>query len=237
MGCKIAVVSLTRDRINFTKACFSRARQTAGIDYTHFVLDNGSTDGTQEWLRSRWDGKYINWRVLEPTNIGIHKGLEKIRKVLKVLPEYDYVCKLDNDCFPLSPNWLQGLVETLEQLGPDKWVLSPRVEGLNHQPLRNEIIQIDDKTIVGVTNVVGGLCRLMSYGNFMKLGQNTSLPLGYGDDSRLEQLAPQFGWQMGYAEHIVVEHILSTNGQIEAEPEYFTRKFAEEDASGYKGKR
>lgn len=232
---RVAVVSLTRDRLNFTKACFSRARQTAGIDYDHYVLDNGSTDGTQKFIFSNYR-KSIDWAELHPDNIGIHNGLMRIREEISN-GCYDYVLKMDNDCFPLSSNWLQSLIGLLEWLGPDKWVLSPRVEGLNHQPLRKEVIQVDDQVIVGVTDIVGGLCRLMSYENFMRLGQNTSLPLGYGDDTRLAQLAPQFGWRMGYAENIVVEHILSTNGQMKAEPEYFKRKHREEDDSGFQGQR
>lgn len=49
---KVAVFSLTYDRLAYTKECFDSMYKTAGypID-VHVIVDNGSKDGTIEWVK------------------------------------------------------------------------------------------------------------------------------------------------------------------------------------------
>ena len=52
-GMKFAVLTLTRDRLEYTQHCFETLRQNAGCDYDHYVLDQGSEDGTRVALAER----------------------------------------------------------------------------------------------------------------------------------------------------------------------------------------
>jgi GT2 family glycosyltransferase len=45
-------MTLTRERLDYTKHCFRSLKENAGCVYDHYVLDQGSTDGTPEWLLS-----------------------------------------------------------------------------------------------------------------------------------------------------------------------------------------
>ena len=54
---KIAVYTLTRDRIEYTKECFAMLESKAGIEYDHYIVDNGSQDGTVEWLKENEIGR------------------------------------------------------------------------------------------------------------------------------------------------------------------------------------
>jgi len=47
---KIAIYTLTRDRLQYTQDCFSSLWQNAGMPFDHYIVDNGSEDGTVEWL-------------------------------------------------------------------------------------------------------------------------------------------------------------------------------------------
>ena len=49
---KVAIFSLTYDRLEYTKECFDSMYKTAGypID-VHVIVDNGSKDGTIEWVK------------------------------------------------------------------------------------------------------------------------------------------------------------------------------------------
>jgi GT2 family glycosyltransferase len=67
---RIAVVTLTRDRLEYTKHCFETLRVNAGCDYDHFVLDQGSGDGTAEWLIRQDDLEVVPLAE----NVGICRG-------------------------------------------------------------------------------------------------------------------------------------------------------------------
>ena len=47
---RVAVYSITRDRLEMTKQSFKALRQMAGCDIDHFVADNGSRPEMVEWL-------------------------------------------------------------------------------------------------------------------------------------------------------------------------------------------
>ena len=51
----IAVLSLTRDRLDYTKHCFGRLIELAGCDFDWYITDQGSNDGTVDWLHANTD--------------------------------------------------------------------------------------------------------------------------------------------------------------------------------------
>lgn len=46
----IAVYTLTRDRIEYTQRSFAALRENAGCEFVHVIVDNGSEDGTVDWI-------------------------------------------------------------------------------------------------------------------------------------------------------------------------------------------
>jgi GT2 family glycosyltransferase len=67
---KIAIYTLTRDRIEYTKKCFQSLQENAGYSYDHYIIDNGSKDGTADWLK---EGNYTKV-IYNPENVGISNG-------------------------------------------------------------------------------------------------------------------------------------------------------------------
>jgi len=41
---KIAIYTLTGDRLEYTKYCFDLLQKKAGYSYDHYIADNGSTE-------------------------------------------------------------------------------------------------------------------------------------------------------------------------------------------------
>ena len=66
---KIAIYTLTRDRLLYTKQTFVSLWEHAGYPFDHFIVDNGSTDGTPEWLTEN-AGRF-RALLLQPENPGI----------------------------------------------------------------------------------------------------------------------------------------------------------------------
>lgn len=233
---RIAIYSITRDRLAYTQACFESLRRNAGMPFDHYVFDNGSTDGTQEWLEEQWDLDQIQFFECSPMNVGISKASNFcVREILKD----DYVhyglpiIKMDNDCFVRTPNILPQICDVMAEAG-DRWILSPRVEGINRQPRRHHTTTIAGHPI-GRTPIVGGLFHVVpvaAYRAYMDAGGfPEDLPPAKGQDDHFCHwwITTQRG-QCGYIEDLVVEHYETTDGQARRYPEYFERKWREEKA-------
>jgi glycosyltransferase involved in cell wall biosynthesis len=222
---RIAVYTLTRDRLEYTKHCFETLRSKAGVSFDHFVLDNGSQDGTKEWLEENRDMfKRLNFQT---ENVGISKGsnicLDAIGK------GYDLIIKMDNDCEVVSDNILGQIAEIYEAIGEfsPKYVLSPRVEGINNQPTRGRFEQIAGRRI-GLTAIVGGLFHIVPSSVYGQYRYPLNLPKAHGQDDVFCKWIKDNGGQVGYIEGLVVNHYEGTDNQAKRFPEYFTRKWQEE---------
>lgn len=102
---KIVVFTITCNRLELTKSYLTELVNNSGYDFEHFIIDNGSTDGTLEWLSK------MGYEVLSlKTNVGIIKAMKiAIKHALKKQP--DLIIKFDNDCKIHSKDVLKSIVE------------------------------------------------------------------------------------------------------------------------------
>lgn len=222
---KIAIFTLTRDRLAYTKRSFKSLKEKAGYPYDHYVIDNGSTDGTKEWLAKQKDLKIIS---LNKKNEGISKACNKALDIL-LKKDYDLIIKMDNDCEIISSDILKELVEIYEKIPPFymKFMLSPRVDGLNFQPQRIDEMEINHHPI-GITHIIGGIFQPMPTECYKKYRYNEDMAKAKGQDEDINLWFRQMGGQTGYIEDLVVEHMDTTEGQKKKYPKYFIRKAKEE---------
>lgn len=223
---KIAIYTLTRDRLEYTKHCFSSLQnKSAGYPFDHFVLDNGSTDGTAEWLKTQ-NFKHVE---LLPENIGISKGSNAILHKIHATGDYDLIIKMDNDCEVISENILDQLVEIFEDAISMRYniVLSPRVTGINNQPRRAQHVILGGREI-GLTGIVGGLFHVVPAKIYQQYTYPEKLAKAWGQDDDFCEWLRVNNYAKGYVEGLVVNHYETTLGQAQRYPEYFKRKFKEE---------
>ncbi len=90
-----------------------------GIDYEVVVLDNGSTDGTVEWVRRHHPQVRL---ISSPVNLGFCAGNNR----LVAESEGDAVIFLNNDTRP-QPEWLGALVNALAQAPDDVAAISGQI--------------------------------------------------------------------------------------------------------------
>jgi GT2 family glycosyltransferase len=104
---KVAAITITYNRLDLTQRTIKSFYEKTGVDY-HLFIDNGSTDGTVEWLED------YN-RVLLGENLGIAAAFYYGVNLLK---DYDYILKLDNDVETVTEDMIAKLVRFIEIAGP-----------------------------------------------------------------------------------------------------------------------
>lgn len=208
---RIAIYTLTRDRIDYTKRFFEQLKN-CGVEYDHFVLDNGSTDGTPDYLKTL----NLRYLYLSNDNKGLWKGIDLILKESNRFKGYDYVLKLDNDLEFPQDNWLKDLIELYEQNDYD--CLSPFVvgvcDGLGGLP------RLKKGDVISSVNRLGGACLLATPEHYTPEMPNMGKAMGW--DGWFS-----YGNSCGICEQIRVKH--DTKKQEEEKPDYYKRKCREAD--------
>lgn len=215
---RVAVFTMTMNRLYYTKKCFEQMKKTAGYNYDHFVLDNGSGDGTVEWLQTH-ENSFCEV-LYEKENIGIAKGWNKCIEQIK---DYDIIIKVDNDAYFLTDNWLKEFIEIFRR--NRQFIISPNVEGLDAVPggaIRQGIsgsnyTMLNDR-VLGLAPYIGGIVYAVSkelYDNW-KFEED----MKGNKDFILCQYAKQIGYQPVYMEELRVEHYEGTKGQHKRFPEH-----------------
>jgi GT2 family glycosyltransferase len=99
----VAIVILTWNGLDVTRECIASIRaKTAGVAYRLIVVDNGSTDGTLEWLRDQGDITLIANRE----NAGFTRGNNQ--GMAAAPPDHDLLL-LNNDTLIVQENWLERM--------------------------------------------------------------------------------------------------------------------------------
>lgn len=101
----VAVVILTWNARPFTQSCLRQLREVTDHDaWRVIVVDNGSTDGSVEWLRA------LDWITLVENgrNLGFSRGCNI--GIGRATPDEDVVL-MNNDLLVTDPSWLRRLQE------------------------------------------------------------------------------------------------------------------------------
>lgn len=102
----VSVVVLAYNHLDYTRQCIdSLFRYTTDVPYELITVNNGSTDGTEEYFNSLPHQKKLNFTE----NIGVDKAINQGFS----LAEGRYTLNLSNDIV-VTPRWLKNLVACAE---------------------------------------------------------------------------------------------------------------------------
>lgn len=115
---KLLVVIVTYNALQWAERCFDSLRKSTIVPDV-FVVDNGSTDGTQEYIQQNYpEVKFIQSRENlgfgKANNMGMQYALDN---------EFDYVYLLNQDAW-VMPDTFEKLIE-ISQKHPEYGILSP----------------------------------------------------------------------------------------------------------------
>ena len=122
----VSVVTLTHNKLEYTRLCLTSLLRTSGPTWELVVVDNGSTDGTREWLdgfgpTAKESGVSLTV-IANEGNIGCstarNQGAERARG--------ERVVFMDNDVALRSRNWLTELSACFDR-HPDAGIVGPKL--------------------------------------------------------------------------------------------------------------
>ena len=220
---KIAIFSLTKDRLYYTKKTLQSLKEKTHIPFDHFILDQDSQDKTVEWINgfTYKQGEIYVYPI--STNIGINRGVNFILD--KIGKDYDIIIKIDNDVEIETDGWLKKCINVLSK----KFVISPYVKGLiNNRGGVNRYGHIKEFNI-GLTPFIGGICMIGYRDAWTKdsNGWEFPVPKHAGGDRAFCMKLSLSGYKFGYVEDVVIKHIETTEGQHKRYPSYFKKRQTE----------
>jgi GT2 family glycosyltransferase len=201
---KIAIYTLTKDRLTLTKKMMASLDKNTHIPFDHYIIDQGSKDKTLEYLKTFTYklGKLYVFPLSK--NIGINAGdafaLDKIGR------NYDVIIKLDNDALIMTDCWLEKCLMVLKR----KLVISPYILGLldNRGGVPRYSRDVDNN--LGYTYALGGIC-LIGYTKAWvedSGGFDSSLSSTFHhDDMEFCSRLRFAGYKFAYKEDVVIRHL------------------------------
>jgi glycosyltransferase involved in cell wall biosynthesis len=111
---RFSILVPTWDNLPHLQLLVSGLRAHSAIDHQLLVHDNGSTDGTAQWLAAEGIT-----HLRSDSNIGICRALNG----LFPLAETDYICYFNDDMWPV-PGWDVALTRQIGRIGHARFYLS-----------------------------------------------------------------------------------------------------------------
>lgn len=222
---KVAIYTLTWERLDYTRECLATLYETAEYEFDHYIFDNGSKDGTVEYLKSLKPSQYC--KKVEVHYSEDNKGISiASNTIVDRIKEFDYqiVMKVDNDAYFKTSGWLKKMVEIWGK--NNKLALSCYIEGLVDNPggAPRVAYGLIANEVVGITHHLGGICHFVDARGYSDFRWDEDSTLHGVQDLEFSKHLAKNKYQMGYLENYFVEHKDGTSGQHAKYPEYFDRR-------------
>lgn len=160
--CKfVHVCMVTYNRLEFTRQSLEALFRHTDFPYILTVVDNGSNDGTIEYLQFLYEKNLIKNLMLFGANVGIAKAAN-VGWVCE--PEADYYIKFDNDVVMRGP-WLAAMVDVADSI-PRVGAVAYNVENFSFPP---SVINGRSVRLKGAGNL-SGACMMVPKAVHEKLG-------------------------------------------------------------------
>lgn len=216
---KVVVMTKTYGRLEYTKRMWKSLNDSTDYPFDWFVYDQGSSDGTKEWLEKQDVAVHYS-----KENVGISKADNRLLDMIG--DDYDIIFHVDNDCEFLTKHCLNSLVDLWRR--NHMLYMSPYPEGLVHNPGGAQRIGYAyvGPYMIEVTNHIGGFCAFIDARAYKDFRWQDQFKHGNQDMEASTEFRKR-GYMPCYIPLHRVWHINTTEGQYKDYPEYFARRVKE----------
>ncbi|MHB9155197.1 MAG: glycosyltransferase family 2 protein [Endomicrobiales bacterium] len=138
---KVSIIILTFNQLDMTRQCIESLEKHTKCDYEIIIVDNGSSDGTREYLNALLPAKSGLRLIFNDKNLGFSKANNQGIRIA----EGDYFLLLNNDVI-LTAGWLERLLACAES-DPAVGVAGPCTNHAVGQQVVNAKLELDDPAI------------------------------------------------------------------------------------------
>lgn len=171
MKSHIEILYITWNRLAYTKLTLPRVLDQGGdADYKVCIVDNGSKDGTVEYLKS-----LSHPRIKNITFKGMNHGISPVTNEFWEQAQAEYMGKVDNDI--LLPNcWLEPIMYVHAASDPNVGVVGithfdrEDIDKINELDYLHNIKRLRNGAQVFVQYHIGGACYVFPRELFRKFG-------------------------------------------------------------------
>ncbi|MCU7495313.1 MAG: glycosyltransferase [Ignavibacteria bacterium] len=148
----VNICMITYNRLGYTKKSIESVLKYTSYPHVITVVDNGSEDGTREYLKGLKQRGIIKNLILLENNVGVARAsnLAWLRE-----PDAEYYLKLDNDIVLQKPGWLADMVTVAGSI-PEAGAVA-----YNFEPVSYPIENINGMNIRTKRGILGGACILI----------------------------------------------------------------------------
>ena len=216
----VSIVVITCNQLKYTRKCLDSVFRHTNIPFELIIVDNGSNDGTVEYLESISFRNYADERIKIIKN-NENKGFAGGNNLGIAASIGDYIIIMNNDVV-VTPGWLERMISCCEKR-PEIGIVGPRsnyvsgpqlletvdynldsLEGLNR--FSKKITTINAKKTTRLLRVVG-FCMLIKRSVINKIGgMDDRFGLGNFEDDDFSLRAALAGFESWMAEDCFVHH-------------------------------
>ena len=215
---RILAIVVTYNAMRWADRCMESLRKSA-VPVDVFVVDNGSTDGTQAFIRSKYPDYLFyqnanNEGFGKANNLGLQYALQM---------DYDYVYLMNQDAW-IQENTIQGLVQIAES-HPEYGIVGPvQFDAMEHRlelqfcrsTLRSDVVlqnyisdlffREDLNHVVYTVSYLMASHWLVSRRCLSAVGGFSPVFFHYGEDDNYLHRALYQGFKLGLAPHVTAVH-------------------------------
>lgn len=215
----VAIFTITYERLDYTKRMYESMRKSTRYPYEWFVFDNGSQDGTNDFVK-----QHTKYQAGSMENKGLtYASNFCIDRITGTPGEFQIIIKVDNDCEFLTKGWLETIVDMWRR--NHMLYVSPYVEGLVHNPGGAPRV---GQAFVGpyyveVTEHIGGIFAAIDASAYREFRWRDQFLHG-NQDREASMRFVNDGFMPCYLPMHRVAHMDGTDEQHKKYPEYFERR-------------
>lgn len=203
----IAIWTLTKNRLWHLQQMLWSLREMTQIPFDHFVLDQGSTDGTEEFLAQEFRVGRLAYLRCEPENIGISRGSNHLLDIILPGDHYHWIVKCDQDMQLCTLGWLERMINRWKE----KHVLSPHILGLVQHPGGAPRTRFDHTRRLGYAKHLGGAINVAPRDAWRDFGRWIVPAPAHGlQDGEFSRRLVDKGWKLAYVEDVLARHLANT---------------------------
>jgi GT2 family glycosyltransferase len=220
MSPKVSVVIVNWNGRRYLHDCLASLQAQTFTGFEVILVDNGSTDGSVEWLMSRFPQVHL---IRNETNVGFAAANNQAIRVSQA----EFIATLNNDT-RVEPDWLAELIAAAEgdsmvSMCASKMLFADRTEVINSTGIALDAVGIawdrrggepDDRSETEPIEVFGPCAGAALYRRAMldQIGLFDESFFAYLEDVDLAWRARLAGWRCLYVPTACVYHVHSATG-------------------------